>query len=91
MQSCPGLDVRVRPLEKAEHERSPSEGQEATRRVGLAGDRFSNAFQDFSSLGRMGLEGEGPGQNQTGALSFLIHAGPSLPGLCSGNSCGINE
>lgn len=71
--------VCARPFEKAEQERSLSEGQEATKRVGLAGGRFSSAFQDFSPVARMGLEGEGPGQNQTGALSFLTHSGPSLP------------
>lgn len=69
----------LRPLGKAEQGRSPSEGQEATKIVGLAGDRFTNAFQDFSPVGRMWLYGQGPGQNQAGASSFLTHPGPSLP------------
>lgn len=33
---------------------SPSEGQEATSRVGLAEGRFSSSFQDFALSGKYG-------------------------------------
>lgn len=83
--------VCERPPGKAEQGRSPNEGREATGMVRLAGGRFSSAFKDFAPVGRVGLEGEGPGQNQTGALSFLTYSGPSLPAQVAARGIVIEE
>lgn len=54
--------------------------------VRLAGLRSLSALNamvkrsDFPpTVGKMDLEGESPGQNQTGSLSVMIPTGPSLP------------
>lgn len=57
--------------------------------VELAEGRSSSAFKDFAPVGRMRLEGEGPGQKQTGVLSFLTYTGPSLPDQVSAQEIAV--